>query len=70
MDVYFIGFWWSVFCLSLYIYIYIKKRFIYMIINCFQTFRVSYVVQAKGWKGADNVTFNLLIKLLFLKPVV
>jgi len=64
MGVYFIGFWWLVFCLSLYIYIYIYKRFIDMIVNCFQTFRVSYTAQANGWKGAYNSTFNLLTKRL------
>ena len=34
-----------------------------MIVNCFQTFRVSYTVQATVWKGAYNLTFNLLTKL-------
>jgi hypothetical protein len=35
-----------------------------MIVNCFQTFRVTYTAQANGWKGAYNSTFNLPTKPL------
>jgi hypothetical protein len=61
--------------LSFYIYIFFfafskNKQFIDMIVNCFQTFGGNYMLQANGWKGTDNVTFNLLTKRLFRNSVV
>jgi hypothetical protein len=72
MEVYFIGFWWSAFRLSLYIYFFFWKikQFIDTIVNCFETFRANYVVRAGGWKSVFDVTFNLLSELFFRISVV
>jgi hypothetical protein len=39
-------------------------RLIDMVVNCFHTFRFSYMVQANCWKCVYNLTFHLLTKLL------